>query len=83
MRYPIKTILGAGLALAATLAPVTSRADYPDRTVRIIVPYTPGAFNDTLGRVSAEKLGKLWNQSVVVENKPGGNTTIGNTFVAK
>ena len=83
MQQLIKQILGAGLVLAASLGPVTARADYPDHTVRIIVPYPPGAFNDTLGRVSAEKLGKLWGQSVVVENKPGGNTTIGNTFVAK
>lgn len=83
MQQLIKQLLGAGLVLAASLGPVTARADYPDHTVRIIVPYPPGAFNDTLGRVSAEKLGKLWGQSVVVENKPGGNTTIGNTLVAK
>ena len=83
MRLPIQKFLVAGLAVTALIGPMAARADYPDHTVRIIVPYTPGAFNDTLGRVSAEKLGKLWGQSVVVENKPGGNTTIGNAFVAK
>jgi tripartite-type tricarboxylate transporter receptor subunit TctC len=51
--------------------------------VRIIVPYPPGGFNDTLARVSAEKLGRVWKQPVVVENKPGGNTTVGNLSVAK
>jgi tripartite-type tricarboxylate transporter receptor subunit TctC len=56
---------------------------FPDHPVRIVVPYPPGGFNDTLARVSAEKLTKMWNQPVVVENKPGGNTTVGNVFVAK
>jgi tripartite-type tricarboxylate transporter receptor subunit TctC len=51
--------------------------------VKFVVPYTPGGFNDTLARVSADKLAKMWNQPVVVENKPGGNTTLGNQFVAK
>jgi len=56
---------------------------FPDHTVRFVVPYPPGGFNDTLARVSADKLGRMWNQSVVVENKPGGNTTVGNLSVAK
>lgn len=57
--------------------------NYPDKPIKIVVPYPPGAFNDTLGRISADKLTKVWNQTVTVENKPGGNTTIGNNYVAK
>ncbi len=56
---------------------------FPERAVKIVVPYPPGGFNDTLARVSAEKLGKSWGQPVLVENKPGGNTTVGNLSVAK
>ena len=56
---------------------------FPEKTVRIIVPYTPGGFNDTLARVVGDRLSKTWNQPVVVENKPGGNTTVGNNIVAK
>jgi tripartite-type tricarboxylate transporter receptor subunit TctC len=56
---------------------------FPDRGVKFVVPYPPGGFNDTLARVSSEKLAKMWNQTVVVENKPGGNTTLGNVQVAK
>lgn len=67
-------LLAAGAAVAQT---------FPDHAVRIVVPYPPGGFNDTLARVSGEKLTKTWNQPVVVENKPGGNTTVGNLFVAK
>lgn len=68
-----------GLPLANAFA-----ADhFPERPVRIVVPYPPGGFNDTLARVSADRLTKLWNQPVVVENRPGGNTIIGNNVVAK
>jgi tripartite-type tricarboxylate transporter receptor subunit TctC len=67
-------VMAGGAAVAQT---------FPDRTVKFVVPYPPGGFNDTLARVSADKLTKMWNQPVVVENKPGGNTTVGNVFVAK
>jgi tripartite-type tricarboxylate transporter receptor subunit TctC len=68
----------------ALVAGAGARAQtFPERTVRFIVPYPPGGFNDTLARVSAEKLTRAWNQPVVVENKPGANTTLGNTFVAR
>jgi tripartite-type tricarboxylate transporter receptor subunit TctC len=56
---------------------------YPDKPIRIVVPYTPGGFNDTLARTVGEKLTKLWKQPVVVDNRPGGNTLIGNSMVAK
>jgi tripartite-type tricarboxylate transporter receptor subunit TctC len=76
-----RTFTAGGLAL---LAATGARAQqFPDRTVRFVVPYPPGGFNDTLARVSADKLTHLWKQSVVVENRPGGNTTVGNLAVAK
>ncbi len=70
--------LGLGLVAAGAIA-----QNFPDRQVKFVVPYPPGGFNDTLARVSAEKLNKVWNQPVVVENRPGGNTTVGNVAVAK
>lgn len=69
------------LALGAT-APAAAAENYPAREVTIVVPYTPGGFNDTLARTASQYLGPMWNQSVVVLNKPGGNTLIGNTYVA-
>jgi tripartite-type tricarboxylate transporter receptor subunit TctC len=82
MGTSLKTLLA--FFFVACIAAVPARAQtFPDHAVRIVVPYPPGGFNDTLARVSAEKLTKMWNQPVVVENKPGGNTTVGNAFVAK
>jgi tripartite-type tricarboxylate transporter receptor subunit TctC len=81
MRKFLATLL-AGFCLAAT-APGAAAQGFPERAVKFVVPYPPGGFNDTLARVSADKLAKTWNQTVVVENKPGGNTTVGNVSVAK
>lgn len=85
--YTLTKRIFLSLCLGTTLgsvAVVAAAADvFPERSVRIVVPYTPGGFNDTLARVVGERLSKMWNQPVVVDNRPGGNTTIGNTFVAK
>jgi tripartite-type tricarboxylate transporter receptor subunit TctC len=71
------------VCLAVPLAGAFAADNFPEKPVRIVVPYPPGGFNDTLARVSADRLTKLWNQPVVVENRPGGNTLIGNNLVAK
>ena len=72
-------LLFVGLFLAGSAA----QAEYPEKTIRIVVPYPPGGFNDTLGRVLAQKLGEAWGQPTVVENRPGGGTLIGTDTVAK
>ena len=77
------TILCMASALDMTLAASVLAQEFPDRLVRIVVPYPPGGFNDTLARVVGDRLSKIWNQAVVVDNRPGGNTTLGNNLVAK
>ncbi len=75
---------GMMLALVACLfAPAAASQTYPSKPIRIVVPYPPGGFNDTLGRTLAAKFSEAWGQPAVVENKPGGNTLIGSEFVAK
>ena len=74
--------LGLLLAIVALTASV-ARAEYPDRQIRIVVPYTPGAFNDTLGRIVANKFSEAWGVPTVVENRAGGGTLIGTDVVAK
>ena len=68
-----------GTAPTAALA----QADYPSRTVRIIVPLLPGAAADVIPRVVAEKLAAKWGQPVIVENRPGGSNNIGAEAAAK
>ena len=56
---------------------------YPSKPIRIIVPYPPGGFNDTLARTLGQKLTEQWGQPVIVDNRPGGGTTIGTNLAAK
>ncbi|HEY7663199.1 MAG TPA: tripartite tricarboxylate transporter substrate binding protein, partial [Xanthobacteraceae bacterium] len=67
---------------AATQEPAEVEA-YPNRAVRIIVPFPAGGPTDILGRVIAQRLSELWGQPVVVENQPGANTAIAAARVAK
>ena len=60
-----------------------NRPSYPDKPIKIIVPYTPGGFNDTLARTVGAKLQAAWGQPVVVDNRPGGATVIGIDAAAK
>jgi tripartite-type tricarboxylate transporter receptor subunit TctC len=62
--------------------PAAAQGDYPSRTVRIIVPATPGGGSDTFARVVAQHLAKELNQQFVVENRPGGGTLPAMEYVA-
>jgi tripartite-type tricarboxylate transporter receptor subunit TctC len=76
-------LVGATAASAQT-APTPADSDkFPNRTIRYVVPYPPGGFNDTLARIVSQKLGEAWGVPVVVENRPGGGTLIGTEAVAK
>jgi tripartite-type tricarboxylate transporter receptor subunit TctC len=80
----MRTFRALGLLFAAlVLAGSAAQAEYPEKTIRIVVPYPPGGFNDTLGRIVAQKLNEAWGQPTVVENRPGGGTLIGTDQVAK
>lgn len=71
---------GAALALAVACGGAQAGdavAAYPQRPVRLIVPYGAGGAADVLARIMAEKLSAIWKQPVIVENKPGGVGTIG------
>ncbi len=56
---------------------------YPNKTVRLIVPFAAGGSTDVIARVLAPRLADAWGQQVIVDNRPGGNTTIGTEIVAK
>lgn len=60
-----------------------AQATYPDRAIKLVVPFPAGALTDTLGRMIAERLRPVLNQSIVVENRPGAGTLLGASVVAK
>ena len=60
---------------------MASETNYPQKQINIIVPYGPGGMGDRLARLSSEKLYSNFKQPIVVENKPGGNGSIGGRFV--
>ena len=73
-----------GGALAGTLAAPKALAQaFPARTVRIVVPFSPGGSADVTARILAEALSPVWGQPVIIENKPGAGTTVASTFVAR
>ena len=72
----------AALALALPFTAALAQA-YPNKPVRVIIPFPPGGTLDTVGRLLAQKLGEQTGQSFVVDNRPGGNATIGANTVAK
>ena len=81
-----RTALFAGLALTlAGLAapPPASAQAWPGKTIRIVVPYTPGGSSDIIARAIAQPLSEALKQSVIVENKPGANGNTGTDLVAK
>jgi hypothetical protein len=84
MNKAIRTIAACVLGGAALCGHAYAQSqNYPSRPIRIVVPYTPGGFNDTMARVVGKKLQDAWAQPVIVDNRPGGGTTIGTDHVAK
>jgi tripartite-type tricarboxylate transporter receptor subunit TctC len=81
---PLQRIASICTLLAACLLSVLATAQpFPDRPVKIVIPFGPGSGSDIVGRVLADELRKALNQSFVVENKPGGSAQIAAEFVAK
>jgi tripartite-type tricarboxylate transporter receptor subunit TctC len=73
-------------AAAGIFAPVITRAQaqaYPNRFVRLVVPFPPGGGTDAIARVLATKLSNMWGYQMVVENRGGGATNIGTESVAR
>jgi tripartite-type tricarboxylate transporter receptor subunit TctC len=85
-RSGVRRIAFLALAAAWGALPVaraeTTAPDYPAKPVQLIVPYTPGGLTDGLGRIIATKLSEKWGKPVLVDNRPGGGSTIGTAHVA-
>ncbi len=81
-RAVLLALASAALVAAALVAPTPARAQ-SGKTIRIVVPYTPGGSSDIIARAIAQPLSEALKQSVIVENKPGANGNLGTDFVAK
>jgi len=78
-----RTLLLAAPLLLATGSPLWAQGTYPDRPIKLLVPFPAGALTDSLGRLIAEGLRPVLGQPVVVENRPGAGTLLGASIVAK
>jgi tripartite-type tricarboxylate transporter receptor subunit TctC len=84
MRHPL--LFRSAAALVAGLLAVTAalaQQDYPNRPIKVVVPFSPGGAVDGPMRAIAQELGKRLNQQVIIDNKPGAGATIGSEMVAK
>jgi tripartite-type tricarboxylate transporter receptor subunit TctC len=75
-------IITVAVFFVALAAPVNAQT-FPDRPVRILVPYAPGGITDIAARLVGAKLGEYWGHQVVVENRPGGNGLIAMTAAVR
>ncbi|HET7732072.1 MAG TPA: tripartite tricarboxylate transporter substrate binding protein [Usitatibacter sp.] len=71
------------LAAAAAVAASLAHAQFPQKTVTLVVPYAAGGLPDTVARVVGQKLSEKWGQAVVIENKPGGNGVVAAQYMAQ
>jgi tripartite-type tricarboxylate transporter receptor subunit TctC len=74
---------GAAVAGAIGLPALAQDAKYPSKTITIVVPFPAGGAVDTAGRAIGERLSRVLNQTVIIDNKGGAGGAIGSTFVAK
>ena len=71
------------VALAAPASAAQATGEYPNRSVRLVVPFAPGGSTDIVARLIAQKLSERWNKQVVVDNRSGANGAIGMEIVAR
>jgi len=87
MKVPNKAMLAAlavlGMSAAAMPAHAGDAAGYPNKMVRIVMPFTSGGGTSNAARFLADKLAAKWRHPVIIDNRPGGNTVIGASIVAK
>ncbi len=82
-RRQFNTTLLAGSAATLAAPAVFAQASWPNKPIRMIVPYTPGGFTDVTARLISQKLQERLGQPVTIDNKPGANSIIGVDLIAK
>lgn len=85
LRRTVLRVMAASLSTMALASPAGANepAHWPDRLIKLVVPFPVGSVTDRIGRVLAQQLEARLKQTVVVENRPGAGATIGSDYVAK
>lgn len=83
LRASLSASVSVALLAVALHAPQAAAQAYPDKPIRLVVPYPPGGGNDALGRMVAQRLSSTLGQQVFVDNKPGASGNVGTEFVAR
>lgn len=80
----VRPFVGAILSVALASPAAAAEAErYPTKPIRLVVPFTPGGSNDLIGRVIAQKMNEAWGHPVIIDNRPGGGSTIGIEVVVR
>jgi len=75
----LSSVIGACVILLASLS-ASFAEEWPSRTVRVVVPYGVGGVTDTMARLTADRLGKIFHQTFIIENKPGAGGALGVSY---
>jgi tripartite-type tricarboxylate transporter receptor subunit TctC len=73
----------AFVLIAAATAETWAQTKYPSRPIRVVVPYTPGGITDVMTRMVMTEVGKDFNQTLIIDNRPGANSIVGVEIVSK
>jgi tripartite-type tricarboxylate transporter receptor subunit TctC len=82
-RRQVLTASAGALPLVLAALPASAQAAYPARPVKVVIPYPPAGGADTVGRILFQKLGDMWGQQFVIDNRGGAGGTIAAAAVAK
>jgi tripartite-type tricarboxylate transporter receptor subunit TctC len=82
-RTAIAALLGIAAVIHGSAALAQAAASFPNKTITIIVPASPGGAIDLVARLSSQKMTEVWGKPVVIDNKAGATGTIGTEFVAR
>jgi len=79
----MKALKGIALSIAVLAAPGVANAAWPERPIKLVVPYAPGGYTDSVGRMTARYMEKTLGKPVIVENRGGAGGIVGSDLVAK
>jgi tripartite-type tricarboxylate transporter receptor subunit TctC len=83
LKFVVSTLIAALPCFALLAVPNAQAQGYPNKTIRLIVPYAPGGATDIIGRAAAAEISKTIGQQVVIENRPGAGGNLGAEMVAR